>query len=827
MRRHKYTASDSRRLLLVALTLVLSIGLILSKPWQPDANADVAPPPARSPVTVSLTYDDGTVDQLKAAEMMAKYGLTGTFYLNSSLLGASGRLSAAQALALQAAGNEIGGHTVTHADLPTLSTDEQQRQICGDRSTLLARGLQAANFAYPYGDDNAAVQEVVRNCGYNSARVVGGVASPGSCYGCPTAEKLPPTKLYSIVTPDSVKPASSLVDLQNYVLQAEQNRGGWVVVVMHRICDGCDPYAASPGTLDTFFEWLAARKPDGTTVKTVAEVIGGPVKPAVPGPPPAPRNESNQLARNPSMETDTNGDTIPDCWQRGGYGVNTATWSNAVNPKTGTKAMQLNISSYTDGDRRIITQQDLGGCAPQVLAGHTYRVGSSYRSAGSSRPVAYYRDGASRWQFLGQAPLLTATSEWREWEWTTPALPADANALSVGISLRSVGTLAADDLSIQDTDETAPAVSLTSPSDGSRVRGTATVKASATDASGIDHVDFLVDGIQLCTTTTAPYSCDIDTTARPDTVMAVTVRATDKAGNVALSTGRNYTVSNSVPADSAPPTVTLTAPVSGSVIDGTIALSATATDNDSVTRVLFYVDGVLIDAPGTAPYTFAWDSLTHEDGLVRIQAMALDASGNVGESIEHIVTVGNYRLDSTPPTTTATCGQGPCEAVWRNTPVAVRLAATDATSGVDRIMVTTDGSTPTLENGNRYSGPLTISASTVVKYRAWDKAGNAEAVQALELKFDMVAPTARISTPTAGSTVTNPTYYRSDVSDDIGIARVLFYVDNVFLGSRIKSPWQWVWDTTNLRPGPHTLHILARDAAGNETRSESVTIVAP
>ncbi|MFI5931842.1 Ig-like domain-containing protein [Actinoplanes sp. NPDC051494] len=827
---------------------VLATGLLFIRPWQPSANAEAEPAPARSPVTVSFTYDDGSSDQMEAAEIMARYGFKGTFYLNSSLLGASGRLSVAQATALQTAGNEIGGHTVTHADLPTLSPDEQARQICGDRTTLLGHGLQVSNFAYPYGDDSPAVQQVVRDCGYNSARVVGGIASSGSCYGCPPAEKLNPANKYAIETPDSIKPGTSLEAMQNYVMQAEENGGGWVVIVMHRVCDSCDPYAVAPSKLNAFSSWLADRGPGGTVVKTVAEVIGGPVQAAVPAPPPGEQEDLHQLVRNPSMETDTNGDGIPDCWQRGGYGDNTAAWSNGA-PLTGNKAMRVTIGTFADGDRRIITQQDLGGCAPKVVAGHTYRIKGSYKTNGAARPIAYYRDAQSRWQFLGQAPMLPATAAageppmpsttpqtpataalWRTSSWTTPAVPADAKALSVGISLRAKGWLDADDFTVQDSDETPPKVALTSPSDGSRARGTVTLKATASDASGIDHVDFLVDGEQACRTDTAPYSCDYDTTAHPDTVIAVTARATDTAGNVTLSSGRNFTVSNSVPLDTTPPVVTLTGPLAGVTVHGAVTLSATTSDDDSVIRVLFYVDGELIGAPSSEPYNLDWDSTTHAEGTARIQAKALDASGNISSSEERTVLVSNFQSDATPPVSTASCGATPCADTWFKEPAKLTLAASDAESGVDRIVFTTDGSTPTLANGTRYQDPITVPATTTVKYRAWDRAGNVEAVQSVTVQIDTVAPTAKVGSPANGSTVTRPQYiYKADVADNVGIAQVYFYVDNKagYLGSRTKTPYQWVWDTSKVSPGPHQLYIRARDVAGNETTSETVTINLP
>jgi hypothetical protein len=59
----------------------------------------------------------------------------------------------------------------------------------------------------------------------------------------------------------------------------------------------------------------------------------------------------------------------------------------------------------------------------------------------------------------------------------------------------------------------------------------------------------------------------------------------------------------------------------------------------------------------------------------------------------------------------------------------VSLSATDSESGVSVIRYTLDGSDPTASS-TAYSGPITVSETTTVKYRAWDNAGNVEATNA-------------------------------------------------------------------------------------------------
>jgi len=96
----------------------------------------------------------------------------------SGKLGLSGRLTAAQVRALQDAGHEIGGHTLTHPRLTTLSADEQRREICNDRVALLNQGFRVTSFAYPFGDKDSVTRQLVIDCNYNSARESGGLRTP-------------------------------------------------------------------------------------------------------------------------------------------------------------------------------------------------------------------------------------------------------------------------------------------------------------------------------------------------------------------------------------------------------------------------------------------------------------------------------------------------------------------------------------------------------------------------------------------------------------------------------------------------------------------------
>jgi RHS repeat-associated protein len=83
------------------------------------------------------------------------------------------------------------------------------------------------------------------------------------------------------------------------------------------------------------------------------------------------------------------------------------------------------------------------------------------------------------------------------------------------------------------------------------------------------------------------------------------------------------------------------------------------------------------------------------------------------------------RRDASAPQTTIACNGAPCAAAPSAGPVQVSLTAVDAGSGVERIVYTTDGSAP-MASSTRYSAPFQVTASTDVRFRAYDKVGNAE-----------------------------------------------------------------------------------------------------
>jgi hypothetical protein len=174
-----------------------------------------------------------------------------------------------------------------------------------------------------------------------------------------------------------------------------------------------------------------------------------------------------------------------------------------------------------------------------------------------------------------------------------------------------------------------PVVSLLSPANGAVVSGTITIQVAASDNVGATSVSIAVDGALLCTLAAAPYSCSWNTTTAANGTHTLTATAKDAAGNAATA---SITVTLNNAADTTPPVIAITSPVSGSTVSGNLSVLVKATDNVGVVKVALYVDGSLSAASTTAPFTTKWNSRKAARGPHTLQTKAYDAAGNMGSS---------------------------------------------------------------------------------------------------------------------------------------------------------------------------------------------------
>jgi peptidoglycan/xylan/chitin deacetylase (PgdA/CDA1 family) len=536
------------------------------------------------------------------------------------------------------------------------------------------------------------------------------------------------------------------------------------------------------------------------------------------------------LLQNPSLESATG--TTPNCWILGGYGLNSFAWTRTSDAHAGSWAEQLDITSYSGGDRKLLPTQDSGACAPAGIPGHTYTFAGWYKTVNDpnltgTQPVvfAFYRSSAGVWTFWAQSPRLAKASNWTQATWTTPALPAGATNISIGLGLNAVGSITIDDFTLSDNSpppDTTPPTSTLTCNGGDEsgncqagyYAGTVQVALEAQDdliGSGIGSIRYTVDGSDPSPTNGTTYAgpFGISSTA------TVKYRAYDKAGNAETVHSQYIRVDNT------PPVSTIScdsANCASSFYGQSVSMTLDATDgNSGVDQIRYTLDGTDPTLANGRTYLGA-RSLS---ATTVVKYRAYDSAGNAEDIHSQLV-----QVDTTPPTSTIACNLLPCSSSAYTGPVSVSLNSADDAggSGIAQIRYTTDGTDPTASNGTTYviASPFTVSQTTTVKYRAYDSAGNAEPVNSQTVTIG--APTSiHLTSPAANATV-NGTIDLTATVDNTPAARVDFRVDGALVGQVPSAPYTTSWDTTSVADGQHTIRAEAVDESENVTDSDTITV---
>lgn len=175
-------------------------------------------------------------------------------------------------------------------------------------------------------------------------------------------------------------------------------------------------------------------------------------------------------------------------------------------------------------------------------------------------------------------------------------------------------------------------ISISSPAHNSTVAGVVNVTTQAASQNPINRVEFYIDGSLQATDTTSPYAFSWDTGGWTGSHTLMT-RIFDVNGNSASSASISVSIGA---ADTTPPEVQVTSVVNSGK---SITINATASDSQgAVTKVEFYVDGVLKGTDTAAPWSVKISSRPLGSGTHSVQAKAYDSAGNVGTSSSVTVT---------------------------------------------------------------------------------------------------------------------------------------------------------------------------------------------
>ena len=121
---------------------------------------------------LTFSYDDGSRHDLKLIGIFNRFGMKGTFNLNSGYLANENNIHADELKAVYA-GHEIAGHGLTHPFLDRIPRACALNELIEDRRRLeKITGAIVNGFALPYGTYAPETLELLHSAGYIYSRTV-------------------------------------------------------------------------------------------------------------------------------------------------------------------------------------------------------------------------------------------------------------------------------------------------------------------------------------------------------------------------------------------------------------------------------------------------------------------------------------------------------------------------------------------------------------------------------------------------------------------------------------------------------------------------------
>lgn len=182
----------------------------------------------RSGGLVSFTFDDGRLGIYDfGAPILAKYGITATFYVSTDVINDRNPLTMtwSEVTDLHRKFNwEIGNHTRSHARLTEISNGRIRSEIRRANRELRQHGIETSTFAYPFGALDDRVVDVVSDHFAAARHAIHPINSAG---------RLDHLRIRSYWPDDQVSAESVIGRIEDAVKKRE-----WFVLQFHDIVSG-------------------------------------------------------------------------------------------------------------------------------------------------------------------------------------------------------------------------------------------------------------------------------------------------------------------------------------------------------------------------------------------------------------------------------------------------------------------------------------------------------------------------------------------------------------------------------------------------------------
>ncbi len=121
----------------------------------------------------TTSWDDGSIYDIKLAELLTRYHTKGTFYLPIKNVERNDSLSSKQLVEI-AREFEIGGHTYSHIPLTSITDETSKNEIENGKKALQdIIGEEIVCFCPPQGKFKRKHLKMIENCGFLLCRTVG------------------------------------------------------------------------------------------------------------------------------------------------------------------------------------------------------------------------------------------------------------------------------------------------------------------------------------------------------------------------------------------------------------------------------------------------------------------------------------------------------------------------------------------------------------------------------------------------------------------------------------------------------------------------------